>query len=385
MNGLPTRAGAAERADDMNAAATHIIGRLTQAGLKPPRMATLAVTNQCNLRCRHCWPDSGPDDQAPVVPKDQVLRLIAGFSALGTDKFVITGGEPLTHPDWFEILSFACSLPGVGEVRLQTNAILLAPMHVDALVSLKDRGLIIQTSLEGATPQTHDHVRGRGSFEQTIRGLQRLVERGMAHRICVTFTEMQHNFDDIPKLLEMIEAMGAGQFISGTLVCGGRAGESQILSPPTVRQYKTLLSRYQHDDAFRNRYHRIGNIAALEWGRADTHADDICCAFIETPYITAGGRLYPCVMLHADDYAAADVYTRPLTETIAANIDGWSRLQRIKESRGSGLDACDGCRDYAKCGAGCMGRAYAAYDDFYAVEDRCRLRKAVYRHRVSGS
>lgn len=96
-----------------------------------------------------------------MVPKDQVLRLIAGFSALGADKFVITGGEPLTHPDWFEILSFACSLPGVCEVRLQTNAILLTPMHVDALVSLKDRGLIIQTSLEGTTPQTHDHVRGR--------------------------------------------------------------------------------------------------------------------------------------------------------------------------------------------------------------------------------
>lgn len=320
-----------------------------------------------------------------MVPKDQVLRLIAGFSALGADKFVITGGEPLTHPDWFEILSFACSLPGVCEVRLQTNAILLTPTHVDALVSLKDRGLIIQTSLEGTTPQTHDHVRGRGSFDQTIQGLQRLVEIGMAHRICVTFTEMQHNFDDIPKLLEMIEAMGVDQFISGTLVCGGRAGESDVLSPPTARQYKTLLSRYQRDDAFRNRYHRIGNIAALEWGRADTHTDDTCCAFIETPYITAGGRLYPCIMLHADGYAATDVYTRPLTETIAANIDAWSRLQRIKESRVSRLDACDGCRDYERCGAGCMGRAYTAYENFYAVEDRCRLRKAVYRHRASGS
>jgi radical SAM protein with 4Fe4S-binding SPASM domain len=363
----------------VNAAPTDILGRLTRAGLKPPRMVTLAVTNQCNLRCRHCWPDSGPDGQAPPVPKEQVLQLIADFSALGTEKFVITGGEPLTHPDWLEILTYTCAQPDVGEVRLQTNATLLTPAHVDALLSLKDHGLMIQTSLEGATPQTHDHVRGSGSFHQTVQGLGRLKESGMAHRICITFTEMQHNIGEIPELLEMVDAMGIGQFIAGTLVCGGRALESGSLAPPTEPQYEALLSHYRSDKTFRDRYRRIGNIAALEWAQADTHSPDACCSFIETPYITADGRLYPCVMVHADRYAATDVHAHPLAKTIAANIDAWSRLQRIKESRVTQLDACAGCRYYARCGAGCMGRAYTAYEDFYAVEDRCRLRKVVYR------
>ncbi len=362
-----------------NSATKDIIGRLTRAGLKPPRLVTMAVTNRCNLRCRHCWPDSGPDEPAPVVPKDRVLQLIAGFSAFGAEKFVITGGEPLTHPDWLEILTFACARPNVREVRLQTNATQLAPRHADALLSLKDRGLMIQTSLEGASPRTHDHVRGAGSFLQTLQGLKRLEERGMAGHICITFTEMQHNFGEIPKLLKMVDAMGVRQFITGTLVCGGRAVESDGLSPPTAAQYKALVSRFQRDPAFQERYHRIGNIAALEWGRADANAGGSCCTLIETPYITAEGRLYPCVMLHADRYAAKDVYTQPLEKTIAANIASWSRLQRIKESRRSDLDACSDCRDYARCGAGCMGRAYAAYEDFYAVEDRCQLRKAVYR------
>ncbi len=368
-----------ERRQLVSAATTDILDRMNRAGLKPPRTVTLAVTNQCNLRCRHCWPESGPDDQAPSAPKDQVLRRLTDFSALGTEKFVITGGEPLTHPDWLEILTFACALPGVGEVRLQTNATLLSPAHVDALLPLKDRGLMIQTSLEGATPQTHDLVRGTGSFHQTLQGLQRLKERGLAHRICITFTEMQHNCGEIPDLLEMVDTMGVGQFIAGTLVCGGRALQSGGLAPPTTGQYEAILARYRSDKAFRDRYHRIGNIAALEWARGETDAPHACCSFIETPYVTADGWLYPCVMVHADRYAATDAYAHPLTKTIADHIDAWARLQRIKEFRLTDLDACSGCRDYARCGAGCMGRAYSAYEDFYAVEDRCRLRKTVYR------
>lgn len=363
----------------MNRTNNDIIRQLSQVGLKPPRVATLAVTNWCNLRCRHCWPDSGPGEQTPVVPKNLVLRLIAGFSAMGAKKFVITGGEPLTHPDWFDILTFATSQPGVTEVRLQTNATQLTPQKADELASLKDRGLIIQTSLEGAAPEAHDYVRGQDSFLQTLQGLKRLQERGMARHICITFTEMRHNFEDIPKLLEMVEGMGIVQFITGTLVCGGRAVESGDLTPPTPRQYEELLERYSQDKAFRDRYHRIGNIAALEWCQADTKRSETCCAFIETPYVSAQGHLYPCVMLHADEFAATNIYSRSLKTSIAEKIDSWSQLQQRKQSRLTNLSNCISCRYYTRCGAGCMGRAFTAYKDFLAVEDRCRLRKAVYK------
>ena len=357
-----------------------IIRRLAEAGLKPPQAVTLAVTNRCNLSCRHCWPDSGPDEQAPVVPQNQVLQLIEGFAALGAEKIVITGGEPLTHPDWYDMLSFACTRPGIREVRLQTNAILITPTHVDAFLSLKDQGLIIQTSLEGATPAVHDKVRGEGSFDRTLQGLRLLEKCGMAPQICITFTEMHHNFEDIPDLLKIADQMGIGQFVTGTLVPGGRAAQPGGLAQPVPAQYEKLLARYQRDKTFRDRYHRIGNIAALEWLMDTADAAGTCCTFIETPYVTAEGNLYPCVMLHADDFAAKGVYDRPLSTAIAENIESWSRLQRISRSRFTRLDTCKDCTAYAKCGAGCMGRAYSAYGDFFAVEDRCGLRKAVYQH-----
>lgn len=368
----------------MNPTEADIVRRLAEAGLKPPQAVTLAVTNRCNLSCRHCWPVSGPDEQAPVIPKNQVLRLIDGFVALGAEKIVITGGEPLTHPDWFDLLSFACNRPGVGEVRLQTNAILITPAHVDALLSLKDRGLIIQTSLEGATPLAHDRVRGPGSFDLTMQGLRRLQEAGLAPWICIGFTEMQHNFEDIPDLLKIADEMGIGQFVTGTLVRGGRAAQPGGLAPPTPAQYEKLLARYQRDKTFKDRYHRIGNIAALEWFMSTADAAGSCCTFIETPYITAKGNLYPCVMLQADEFAATDAYEHSLTTAILEKIDSWARLQQISQSRLTQLDTCKDCPDYAGCGAGCMGRAYAAHGEFFSVEDRCQLRKAVYRRRFTG-
>jgi radical SAM protein with 4Fe4S-binding SPASM domain len=362
---------------------SEIVMRLTETGLKPPNTVTLAITNQCNLSCRHCWPESGPEENAPLVPIDRVSRLIDDFNSMGTEKFVITGGEPLTHPDWLDILWFAANRSGVKEVRLQTNAILISSAHVDSFLRLKNRGLVIQTSLEGASPASHDRVRGAGSFDLTCRGLHLLVKAGLAASVCITFTEMRHNMEDIPELLRIVDDMGVGEFVTGTLVSGGRAARTSHIDPPTPVQYAKLLACYRDDKDFRARYQRIGNIAALEWFRSENDPVVNCCAFIEKPYVTVEGKLYPCVMLHADDFAATDAYKRPLPAVLSPKIESWSRLQQIKQSRLTHLAACQNCRDYSICGAGCIGRAYSAYGDFYAVEDRCPLRKAIYDHRPS--
>jgi radical SAM protein with 4Fe4S-binding SPASM domain len=345
---------------------------------------TLAITNRCNLRCGHCWPESGPDEDAPVVPRVQVIRLIDAMAALGATEITLTGGEPLTHPDWAALLDYACARPGIEEVCLQTNAILIGPAEAQILSNLDDTRLVIQISLEGASDPAHDRVRGKGSFDQTMRGLQRLVARGLAGGICVTFTEMAHNFDAIPELMALIEKMGIGRFVTGTLVAGGRADASLGMLPPTADQYAHLISRYQSDTDFRERYHRMGNIAALEWFLAASQHADLCCSFIETPYVTADGRFYPCVMLQAEAAAAENIYEGSITAALAEKIPAWSRLQEIKRARLTRLDGCGQCPAYAVCGAGCMGRAYAAHGDYYAAEDRCELRQAVSRCRAQG-
>lgn len=354
------------------------LNSIIRAGLRPPKIVTVMLTNGCNLSCLHCWPESRSWGTAPPVPAETLKRLIREFARLGVEEICLTGGEPLTHPDWFEILSFTCRQPGLTRVRLQTNATLLSDVDIENLGSIGFKGLIVQVSLEGATAQTNDLVRGPGSFEQAFRGLKGLAEAGLGRQVVVAYTETRENFSELPRLLGFLDELGIGRLISGTLVLGGRAARSDRIALPTPSQYRELLHLYHSDPMFRERYDRIGNIAALEWFRGKSTPGPECCTCIERPYIHADGKIYPCLMLPIDTYAVHDVHHRPLEEVLTEGASIWSGLPELNRRRSLELDACKRCPGQLHCAGGCMGRAYAATGDFMSVEDRCDLRKAVY-------
>ena len=341
-------------------------------------MVTLMMTNGCNLNCSHCWPESCAVESVRPVPAQTLKRLINEMAGLGVEAVCLTGGEPFTHPDWHEILNCACRHPEFRQVMLQTNATLLDDAGIRQLIEMDCRGLMVQVSLEGAGSLTHDQVRGQGSFDNALKGLQRLCEAGLARQTQLAFTEMQHNFADLPRLLELAEELELSGVVSGTLVSQGRARESGRIAPPTPSQYEYLLGLYQSDPTFRARYERLGNIAALEWFKGRSRSSAQGCVCIETPYVDAAGRIYPCAYLPAQEFAVDGAHDRPLEAVILASLELWTRLPRMDRRRRQGLQPCKTCPGKAHCAGGCMGRAYAASGDFTSVEDRCSLRKTVY-------
>src|SRR6185369_14867032 len=94
---------------------------LRREGVQPPKTLTLAITGACNLQCLHCWVESGVSSSAVHVPKHTLLRLIKEFAAIGGEGIRFTGGEPLCHPDWLELVRYARET-GLQRVSLQTNA-----------------------------------------------------------------------------------------------------------------------------------------------------------------------------------------------------------------------------------------------------------------------
>ena len=362
----------------MKAKMTKVLDSIIRAGLRSPKIVTLMVTNGCNLSCLHCWPESRSCGTAPPVPADTIRRLIGEVVLLGVEEICLTGGEPLTHPDWFEILSFACRQPGLNRVRLQTNATLLTEVDIEALGSIDFKGLTVQVSLEGAIAETNDRVRGPGSFEQAFRGLKFLAEAGLGQQVVVAFTETQQNLAELPRLLQLLDGLGIGRLVSGTLVLGGRATQSDQVAPPTPSQYRELLNLYHSDPQFRSRYKKLGNIAAIEWFTGKSYPGSEGCICIETPYINADGEMYPCLMLPIDKLAAKNVFHRPLDEVLFEALSLWAELPDLNRRRSVELEACKNCPGRLHCAGGCMGRAYAATGDFMNVEDRCVLRKSVY-------
>jgi len=356
-----------------------VIQGIRDAGLQPPEMLTLMITGRCNLQCRHCWLDCGPDSAVAPVPKNVVSGIIDGFTRLGGTGLTLTGGEVLTHPDWFDILAFACEHTGLKEVCLQTNAMLVTP-HMAAEVSgLSSGKLSIQISMDGASAKSHDLVRGKGSFDLVLRGLDFLLKAGMGPRIRVAFTEMAHNFDEIPRLMKKLEAFGIRQMVSSTLVKDGRAGRTNRLALPTPDQYAEMVNLYQSDAAFRSFYDKMGSISTIEWYKGRSIPAKRVCSCIKTPFINAEGRMYPCVMLPAEKYSVGEVHQRPMADVVRAALPLWSQLPVMEQKRREALENCKGCPGKAHCQGGCMGRAYAVSGDLMSAEDRCALRRAVYQ------
>lgn len=346
--------------------------------MRPPKIVTLTMTNGCNLECSHCWPESRSVQSVHPVSAQTLKRLIHELADMHAEEICLTGGEPLSHPDWHDILSCACGHPEFKRVMLQTNATLIDDITIQKLGAIQHRGLVVQVSLEGAGSTTHDQVRGQGSFDAAFRGLRLLSEGGLGQQTQVAFTEMQHNFTDLPRLLELADDLGLGGVVSGTLVFQGRAKKSIQIAPPTPSQYEHLLSLYQSDPVFRSRYERLGNIAALEWFKGRTHPFAQSCICIETPYIDAEGKIYPCHYMPAPEFAVHGAHDRSLEAVMLASLELWSRLPEMDRRRRGELKPCKTCPGKEHCAGGCMGRAYAASGDFASVEDRCSLRKAVY-------
>ena len=356
-----------------------ILEHLSSAGLARPTVLTLMVTDGCNLQCRHCWPEARSCDVSTPVRADKLKELISEFASLDLEEICLTGGDPLTHPDWYEILRFSCELQRFKRVRLQTNGTLLTEERIRALGSIGFKGLLIQVSLDGACAPVHDRVRGAGAFDRTLRGLRRLAESGLGGRTVVAFTEMAHNFSDLPRLFRLLDDMGIGSLVSATLVRAGRAQPDAQLALPSPTHYRDMLLRFHRDTDFRERYKRMGNIACLEWlaGRSSPVGPRNCLC-VERPYITADGCMYPCTMMPMERYAVHGAHHRPLEEALMEAVSLWAPLPLLYVRRSQELRACRGCPGRSHCQGGCMGRAYATTGDPMTVEDRCALRREVY-------
>jgi radical SAM protein with 4Fe4S-binding SPASM domain len=363
----------------------HARDELRRAGVEPPRTLTLQVTNRCNLECAHCMVDSGPRALDGEVPVAMVRAIVRELAELGGDAIWLTGGEPLRHPGWRELLRACCDEPAMSVVGVQTNGVLLRDGEVAALRDLGHDGLRVQVSLDGASARTHDRVRGRGTFSRALDGLTRLSAAGLGPQVTIAFTEMSHNMEDLPALLELVDALGLRGLVAGTLVRHGRgaAGSESELGPPTPQQYRALLGRYAADPRFRALCDARGRIAALEWWKGRDGAGAVpgeeCCRLAEHPYLTADGILYPSALHRADAYAVGDALAKGLAAALLEALPRWAELVELSRRRAGALPACQDCDGIVHCAGGCLGRALAAFGDPWAVEDRCDLRQAVYR------
>lgn len=297
-----------------------LLGRLAAAGfiegirgyhaVKKPRpyaFARLHLTQRCQLECIHCYTNS-----SPYLPRDGELtterwiRIVDEFADQGGEKVLLTGGEALVHPGCIQIMRRAHERG--QEVTLFSNGILI-PRHISSLKEIADT---VQISIDGPTVETHDAIRGPGSFTKAMHAIHMLLDAGIRTRMSTTI--MTNNWPAVkaglPGFISQFENTELTFKISyGTMPHGRGANLDQSIDSNEVRRFvDNLLNRVSRED---NR-DDIVNIVQKVSG----------CGYAEQLVVAPDGIVYPCHLMsgplgHVDDMPIKDI-TRYLVRTAEA-------------------------------------------------------------------
>ncbi len=162
--------------------------------LSAPTRVFLVLTKKCNLHCVHCSNNSG-SNRAEWLSYKEVKNLLSQFQEMGVFEVAINGGEPLCHPDFFNIISLvkAKGFP----IHLNTNGV----YNQKNLKQLSEADIEkIKVSIDGLEV-THNQIRGKGTFKKTVATIRYLKEKDNYVRINYTLTKK--NKADISGMIKL--------------------------------------------------------------------------------------------------------------------------------------------------------------------------------------
>jgi cyclic pyranopterin phosphate synthase len=130
----------------------------------------ISVTDRCNLRCTYCMPEEVVFmDRRELLTFEEITHFVQVAAPLGIDKIRLTGGEPLMRRDLYRLAALVTAVPGIKDVGLTTNGILLA----DQAQALYDAGLRrINVSLDTLDAERFRQVARRDGLEEVLKGIE---------------------------------------------------------------------------------------------------------------------------------------------------------------------------------------------------------------------
>ena len=191
----------------------------------------LSVTELCNLRCRYCMPAEGVPKRRheDMLTEEETVLAVRCASQLGIQKVRVTGGEPLVKRNILSLCEKVAAVPGVRELCLTTNGVLLPTFAR----SLRAAGVgRVNVSLDTLDPEKYERITRIGRLQDALRGLEAALDAGF-ERVKVNAVLIGgFNDDEIPALADLtrrypvdvrfieLMPMGTGDFDPGSFLAG---------------------------------------------------------------------------------------------------------------------------------------------------------------------
>jgi radical SAM protein with 4Fe4S-binding SPASM domain len=324
---------------------------------KAPFTVAWEITRACPLKCRHCRADAQPLRNPDELTTSEGIALLQEAASGGVKVFVITGGDPLARPDVFDLIDASKS----AGMHTAFSPSVTARLTQRAMARAYEAGTdSIHLSLDGASAETHDGMRGvKGSFRKTIEAIRQAAEFGWRMQIGTTVCKTT-----LPDIFEMPRLLSSlvPQLTLWTLfflVPTGRAQQQEALSPSDQEKVLEWLA----DGSFP---FPVRTIAAPTYRRILVQRGRSPGAPIND------GKGFAFVS-HTGDVCPSGFLQLPAGNVRCSGLlDTYRHSQLFKDLREPSKlhGKCGVCEYKFVCG-GSRARAYAAYGDPLAEDPSC--------------
>jgi len=331
---------------------------------KVPPIVSWLITDQCNMRCTHCYPDSSPEKIVSELDENHHIKIIDILANCGIKYVIISGGEPLLIPHLKKLIQNITAHNMT--VSVCTNGSLVTQKIAK---ELKEAGLSrVSISIDGVDEGIHDELRAqRGAYRKAIEGIKHFSNAGVS--VFVDYTATKINSIEISNLQRKVKEMGAVGLKIKRFVPLGRGKKNSESLTLSIKEMKKLLEDFfpydisfcnLHDPAANSYYRvihnydnynprsisqRLGCVAALGWFSIQTSGDVTPCPLLNVPI----GKILDdnLVRVFSDSSVVKSILDRD-------NREG----------------TCGICNERYQCG-GCRAHAYALSGNYLAEDPLC--------------
>lgn len=317
------------------------------------KCAVWEFTLKCNLRCRHCGSSAGKARKNELSTKE-CFKLCEDLAALGCQDVSLMGGEPFTRSDWFEVATCVKDL-GMN-LNFVSNGVML-DTYIGRVAMLEPK--VVGISLDGMK-ENHEVVRGKGTWEKTLRAIEMLRERGMQTTVITTVSKT--NFKDLPAMKDLLFGKDANWQIQVAMPFGNFKKE-QMLSREEFYATALFIAKGRVQNKFKDLpmigahcygyYSKV--LPGCEWNG--------CAAGAYAIGITSDGGIVGCLSMGNNRFIEGNVREGGGLRKIWENPENFPYSRKFDKSKlGSN---CSGCRHGAKCAGGCNSMSYTTTGEFH--------------------
>lgn len=326
-------------------------------GMNPTRVE-VELTEQCNLKCKFCY-----NSQNPLI-SNKIMDVIERLKEMGVMEIILTGGEPISHPLFLDILDKCCKY--FDKVMVQTNGTLI---DEELVKTLKNKGVYgVNVSLHGDKVLHEKLTLIDGSYEQAYNALKLLTSYGV--NTASNFVLTTENIVDFPTTIKSLHDMGVNGMTLTRFTPTGIGADNAYLSISTEQ----LIEVLEEADSFlescsnKNFYVLLANsVPYCALPNHLKHYSEYCHFGASRFYIDIDGNVMMCGMSRLQ-------IGNILNETFA----DMKRKSEIYCNHICGNDVpdyCKKCANFKICRGGCRAAALACSDKINGPDPYCKLKE----------